>query len=87
MRVRSTKQSVYHFLTPTSYDMSMADLIRKPKKADREDLDAEEEWFMYDERKSEESLNRYEGAFTEKAKKGINTAPSVFDRTAVFQTK
>lgn len=50
------------------------------------DPEEEEEWLMYDERKSQESLNRVEGVFTEKAKHGINTEPSVFDRTAVFRT-
>ncbi|MCR5487027.1 MAG: hypothetical protein K6F35_05795 [Lachnospiraceae bacterium] len=63
----------------------MADMMKNRNKMNGRDPEEEEEWLMYDERKSQESLNRVEGAFTEKAKHGINTEPSVFDRTAVFR--
>ena len=52
----------------------------------KDDYYEDEEWLMYADRKAEETLNTGKGAFVnDNAEISINTAKSVFDRTAVFR--
>ncbi|MBR1876550.1 MAG: hypothetical protein IJ805_05545 [Lachnospiraceae bacterium] len=58
----------------------------RPVKDDYYD-DFDDEWLTYDERKRGVSLNAERGVFADKNEEtSINTAKSVFDRTAVFDT-
>ena len=58
--------------------------IQKKKK--RYYDDDGEETLTYDRRLRMEPLNKTKGAFGDDKGGGINTAPSVFDRTAIFHT-
>lgn len=46
----------------------------------------EPDWMIYEERKREEPLNQYRGAFDVADERSINKAPSVFDKGTVFRT-
>ena len=59
----------------------------KKKKRGRTDPEDEEDTLSYMERKKMPFLNEDEGAFAVKDMTSLNTAPSVFDRTAVFRTR
>ena len=45
------------------------------------------DYYMYMDRKPAGFLNDYRGVFDTKDEKALNTAPSIFDRTAIFHTK
>ncbi|MBR3307529.1 MAG: hypothetical protein IKI75_09815 [Lachnospiraceae bacterium] len=64
-------------------------LVKQNKKADerrRKPVDEDEETLRYDDWKGITDINRYKGVFGDEGPGGINTAESVFDRTAVFRT-
>ncbi|MCR5278206.1 MAG: hypothetical protein K6E19_02085 [Lachnospiraceae bacterium] len=56
------------------------------KKQKRTFDDDGEDTLTYAPWKVMEPLNKYKGAFNDNSGSGINTAQSVFDRTAVFHT-
>ena len=73
-------------------------LIKQQNKAIREQIrrredqqpefqDEEEGYYMYQSRSRMEPLNTGRSVFDRKDDTSINTAPSVFDRTAIFHTK
>ncbi len=73
-------------------------LIKKQFDQHQKDIRAKEDksvvfedevdgYYMYDTRKAFGDLNDYRGVFDTKDEKSLNTAPSVFDRTAIFKTK
>lgn len=51
-----------------------------------DDDETDEEWLMYAEREKQPYFNKNRGVFEQTDKKAINSAPSVFDQTAVFKT-
>jgi len=59
----------------------------KKKKRGQTDPEDEEDTLSYMERKKMPFLNEEEGVFAVKDTTSLNTAPSVFDRTAVFRTR
>lgn len=71
------------------------ELSKKNKQKNERDIkiasgyyDEEEETYMYDVRKPMEFINESEGGVFDISKQtGINTAKSVFDRTASFKTR
>ena len=50
------------------------------------DKDEDDMGMAYDSRPAGVSLNRERGVFVNKGADGINTAPDIFERTAVFHT-
>jgi hypothetical protein len=61
--------------------------IIERKNADTTDeIDLDEETYMYAERKPMEFINEGNGVFDIKKQTGINSKKSVFDRTAIFKT-
>ncbi|MCR5411072.1 MAG: hypothetical protein K6E90_08855 [Lachnospiraceae bacterium] len=64
------------------------DQKRAAKEAAKEPYYAEEpDWQIYMEREKKPWLNKDKGVFTETEKTSVNKAPSVFDRTALFDTQ
>ena len=68
------------------------ELVRKNKEKNDKDIkigsgyyDEEEETYMYDVRKPQAFINEGAGVFDISKQTGINTAKSVFDRTALFK--
>ncbi len=64
-------------------------LEQEKKKQERAKAAAEEEdeeTLRYDVRPKQASINEDSGVFNIKKQTGINSAPSVFDKTAVFHT-
>ncbi len=68
------------------------ELVRKNKEKNEKDIkigsgyyDEEEETYMYDVRKPQAFINENAGVFDISKQTGINTAKSVFDRTALFK--
>ncbi|WP_022774799.1 hypothetical protein [Butyrivibrio sp. AE2015] len=61
--------------------------IIEQKNADTTDeIDLDEETYMYADKKPMEFINEGEGVFDIKKQTGINSKKSVFDRTALFKT-
>ena len=63
-------------------------LDRENKKRDEKQQEPEEDeqGYAYQSPPKWGYLNDYRGVFTDSAVQGINTAQSVFDRTALFRT-
>ncbi len=69
-------------------------VLNEEKRNNREKKDKAQFWqneednmgYMYEDAPKWKPLNEDEGVFASKDEKSINTAPSIFDRTAVFRT-
>ncbi len=60
--------------------------IKEMKSADTTDeMDVDEETYMYMDRKPAEFINEGDGVFDIKKQTGINSAKSVFDKSAIFK--
>ena len=69
-------------------DRLTEDHKRAALNAAKEPYYAEEpDWQIYKEREKKPWLNKDKGVFTESEKTSLNKAPSVFERTAVFNTR
>ncbi len=68
-------------------------VLNEGKRAIREKKDKKDFWeneednmgYMYEDAPKWKPLNEDEGVFANKDDKSINTAPSVFERTALFR--
>ncbi len=67
-------------------DMLNIQRIKDLKSADTTDeLDVDEETYMYMDKKPVEFINEGDGVFDIKKQTGINSAKSVFDKSAIFK--
>lgn|GEM_PF-1452868 len=73
-------------LIKKNFDQNQKDIRAKEDKSMVFEEDVGD-YLMYDDYKSEGFLNGYRGVFDTKDEKSLNTAPSIFDKTAIFHTK
>ena len=73
-------------LVKKTYDMRQKEIREKEDKSVifEDDVDG---YYMYDTPKWQGFINENRSVFDKKDDKSLNTAPSVFDRTAIFHTK
>ena len=73
-------------LIKNNYDQNQKEIRKKEDQsmAFEEDVG---DYLMYDNYKPEGFLNGYRGVFDTTDEKSLNTAPSIFDKTAIFHTK
>ena len=60
---------------------------KEKEKAKKRSVEDDEETLTYRQRDRVMPLNEQKGAFTDRVNKGINTEKSIFDKTAVFNTR
>ncbi len=73
-------------LIKKTFDQNQKDIRAKEDKSVLFEEDVGD-YLMYMDRKASGNLNDYRGVFDTKDEKSINTAPSIFDKTAIFHTK
>ena len=73
-------------LVAKQYEQSQKEIRKKEDKSVLFEEDVGD-YLMYDDFKPEGFLNNYRGVYDTTDEKSLNTAPSIFDRTAVFHTK
>ena len=73
-------------LVKKTYDMRQEEIKKKESKSMIFEEDVGD-YYMYEEPKWQGFINDKRSVFDTKDDKSINTAPSVFDRTAIFHTK
>ena len=60
---------------------------KEKEKAKKRSFEDDEETLTYMRRNRMMPLNEQKGAFTDNVNGGINTQKSIFDRTAIFNTR
>ncbi len=73
-------------LVKKTYDMRQEEIKKKESRSMIFEEDVGD-YYMYEEPKWQGFINDKRSVFDTKDDKSINTAPSVFDRTAIFHTK
>ena len=73
-------------LIKNNYDQNQKEIRKKEDQSMVFEEDVGD-YLMYDDYKPEGFLNGYRGVFDTTDEKSLNTAPSIFDKTAIFHTK
>ena len=73
-------------LIKNNYDQNQKEIRKKEDQSMVFEEDVGD-YLMYDNYKPEGFLNEYRGVFDTTDEKSLNTAPSIFDKTAIFHTK
>ncbi len=73
-------------LIKNNYDQNQKEIRKKEDQSMVFEEDVGD-YLMYDNYKPEGFLNGYRGVFDTTDEKSLNTAPSIFDKTAIFHTK
>ena len=73
-------------LVKKTYDMRQQEIKRKEDQSAIFEEDVGD-YYMYDEPKWQGFINDNKSVFDKKDDRSLNTAPNVFDRTAIFHTK
>ena len=73
-------------LVKKTYDMRQEEIKKKESKSVvfEDEVDG---YYMYDTPKWQGFINENRSVFDQKDEKSLNTAPSIFDKTAIFHTK
>ena len=73
-------------LVKKTYDLRQEEIKQKENRSMIFEEDVGD-YLMYDEPKWQGFINENRSVFDQKDDKSLNTAPNIFDRTAIFHTK